>query len=69
MLFFMMNETISSSLRFSPNPFRDSLRSSQIDTLIEEVEDTPKPPLNKENMVELAGCMVAGVFTAILRST
>jgi len=30
MLFFMMIETLHSSLRSSPNPFRDSLRSSHL---------------------------------------
>ncbi|GMI37014.1 hypothetical protein TrCOL_g7833 [Triparma columacea] len=47
----------------------------EINSLIEEIQDTHKTikllgkiPLNKTNMVRLAGAMAAGIFTTILRS-
>ncbi|GMH74620.1 hypothetical protein TL16_g06512 [Triparma laevis f. inornata] len=47
----------------------------QIDQFIEEIDDTHKTikllgklPLNKVNMIRLAGAMGAGIFTTIMRS-
>lgn len=49
--------------------------SDEIDALVEEIEDTHKTirflgklPLNKSNMLKLAGAMPAGIFTTIMRS-
>ncbi|GMH81381.1 hypothetical protein TL16_g08912 [Triparma laevis f. inornata] len=49
--------------------------SGEIDALVEEIEDTHKTirflgklPLNKSNMLKVAGAMAAGIFTTIMRS-